>query len=218
MPSSNHKFKANAKEIGYKLFMPECYLENKDELFPLFLFLHGMKKRGNNLSLLDNYGLLQVAEDEPGFRYVILAPQCPEDTYWPENRICVLELLDRIIHDNRIDRNRIYVTGFSMGGNGTWDMAAYTEGIFAAAVPISGWYETEEAHQLTSIPIWVFHGELDDVVPISKSEVMVNTLKSMGNEPRFTRYVDLNHSHKVMKQAFTNPELYEWLERNRKAL
>ncbi len=218
MSTTNQSFSKNSIKMGYKLFVPVEYEKLKNDSFPLFLFLHGIKKRGVDLSLLDGYGLLNVAEQTAGFSYIVAAPQCPADTYWPENRMTVMELLDEVIRNYRVDQSRIYLTGFSMGGNGVWDLAAKTKGIFAAAVPIAGWYETSEVGHLTSTPIWVFHGEDDDIVPISASESMVNAIMGIGGEPKFTRYPGLDHSHSVMIETYTNPELYIWLESHKKII
>ncbi|WP_186438501.1 dienelactone hydrolase family protein [Cohnella terricola] len=216
MPTTNHLFKSDIQEMGYKLFLPNGYVGNKNEFFPLILFLHGIKRRGNDLSLLDGYGLMQIAEQDPGFNYIVITPQCPINTFWPENHLILVELVNRLIREYRVDQSRIYLTGFSMGGNGVWDLAAKTRGLFAAAVPIAGWYESNEAQNLTHIPIWVFHGEKDDVVPVSYSESMVNAIKRIDGDIKFTRYSDFDHSHNVMKETFTNPELYSWLEMNKK--
>jgi predicted peptidase len=218
MPTVNHFFNTNSIKIGYKLFLPKEYNNQNLEPFPLIMFLHGIKKRGNDLSLLEGYGLIHIAEQDADFRYIVVAPQCPSDTYWSENRTYLLELLDEVIRDYSVDQRRIYLTGFSMGGHGAWDLAAKTKDIFAAAAPIAGWYETGEAVNLTSIPIWAFHGEEDDVVPISSSESMINAIMDIGGKPRFTRYPELDHRHIVMFETYTNPELYAWFESNKKKI
>lgn len=97
-----------------------------------------------------------------------------------------------------------------MGGNGVWDLAANSENVFAAAVPLAGWYDTSAAMRLKSIRIWAFHGEDDDVIPISKTEEMVSAIKDAGGTPRLTRYPGLKHS--IMEETYTKLELYKWLE------
>jgi predicted peptidase len=214
MPVSNYYFTQEHSSMGFKLFLPNNYNDHEDQSFPLILFLHGIKRRGNDLSLLDDYGLLEVADQSVNFPYIVVAPQCPSDTYWPENRLIVLSLLNQILEKYQVDQNSIYLTGFSMGGNGVWDLAAKDEGLFAAAVPVSGWYEANAAIRLCTMPIWAFHGENDDIVSISSSETMVNAITEAGGAPLFTRYPGLTHN--VMHETYTNPQLYDWLMRNKK--
>lgn len=198
--------------MGYKLYLPSHYddIQSANKTFPLLLFLHGIRKRGDDLRLLDNYGLTDIAGKLENFPFIVVAPQCPADTFWPENRNLVLGLLDQVRNDYRVDRQRVFLTGFSMGGNGVWDLAANSENVFAAAVPLAGWYDTSAAIQFKSIRIWAFHGEDDDVVPISKTEEMVSAIKDAGGTPRFTRYPGLKHS--IMEETYTKLELYKWLE------
>ncbi|GIQ69665.1 hypothetical protein XYCOK13_24890 [Xylanibacillus composti] len=165
--------------------------------------------------MLDDYGLIRVAEREAAYRYAVVAPQCPADLMWPDIRQSTLSILDAVIKKHAIDKGRVFLTGFSMGGNGVWDLAAKTNGIFAAAAPIAGWYNKDEAVHLTSIPIWAFHCEEDDVVPITETESMVQALTDHKGSPRFTRYQGFGHQHSVMYETYSNPALYTWFERNR---
>lgn len=197
-------------EIGYRLFVPNQYDPNKS--WPLFLFLHGIKKRGKDISLLHNYGFLKHAENSDNFPYFILAPQCPSYTFWPAVRQEVITLVSNVIMSYNIDKKQVYVTGFSMGGNGTWDIAIHSPELFAAAVPIAGWHE-QEAAQSIHIPVWAFHGAEDDVVPVSGSIEMINGMKQSNRDVRFTSYPGLKHGHEVMEQTYSNPELYEWLKK-----
>ena len=121
MPLTNHNFKNDKFSIGYKLFLPDEYGKIENELYPIIIFLHGVKKRGNDLSLLDDYGLLRITEQKKDFSYIVLAPQCPEDSYWPNNRLAVMKLLEEFLRNYQVDHDRIYLTGFSMGGYGVWD-------------------------------------------------------------------------------------------------
>lgn len=210
----NRYFQGHKNSMGYKLFLPHLYEDLQDTSFPLILFLHGVRKRGSDLHLLDGYGLTHIAEQSENFPCIVVAPQCPSDTVWPEHRDTVLHLLSEVIEQFRVDRQSVYVTGFSMGANGVWDLAANTEGVFAAAVPLAGWYEPQAASRLTSIPIWTFHGEDDDDVPISKTEEIVNAIKNAGSTPKFTRYPGFKHF--IMDVTYTNPELYKWLLENKR--
>ncbi|MCI3919450.1 dienelactone hydrolase family protein [Paenibacillus sp. TRM 82003] len=216
MTISNHLFVNSNTEMGYKMFVPPEYAEQGDDSYPLILFLHGIKKRGTDLSLLDHYGLLKIAEEAKDFPYLVLIPQCPLDTNWSHNRNTVLELLQAVIREFRVDERRIFITGFSMGANGVFDYVANTNQLFAAAVPIAGWCDNGMAKHLLDTSWWLFHGEIDDKVPVSGSESIANAMMNLGGNPRFTRYPDLDHDHKIMHVTYTNPELYEWLNGNKK--
>lgn len=209
MPLMNQQYIENQSTMGYKLFLPKSYDgNNAQESFPLILLLHGIKKRGNDLSLLDSYGILSIAEQNEDFPYILVVPQCPPDTFWPENRNMVLGVLNQVTTGHRVDRKRVYLTGFSMGGNGVWDLAANTRGLFAAAAPLAGWYDANAAEQLVTTPIWAFHGEDDDIVPCSKTEEMVQAVIRAGGAPKFTTYPGLKHP--IMVEVYGNPKLYEW--------
>ena len=203
MSISNHCFdmeisiKAN---LGYRLFTPNHYDSNIS--WPVILFLHGIKKRGKDLSLLDDYGLLKHVETLKDFPFFVLAPQCPSFVSWPVVRHEVIALLIQVLSRFNIHKKQVYLTGFSMGGNGVWDLAAHSSDIFSAAVPIAGWYESEAAQQI-NIPVWAFHGEDDDVVSISGSTNMVNAMKEAGKEVFFTGYPGMKHGHDVMERTYT---------------
>lgn len=214
MPVTDHHFQSKDRTIGYKLFVPNNYAKQTDAAYPLILFLHGIKMRGDDLQLLEDYGLIRVAKEAANFPYVVVAPQCPANTQWPDHRDRLLGLIEEIVRHYSIDRDRIYLTGFSMGGEGTWDLAAATENVFAAAAPIAGGYNPEAAASLTRIPIWAFHGEQDDVVPITDTIAIINAIKEIGGNPRFTVYPTMDHGHIVMFETYANPELYAWFERN----
>lgn len=203
MPITNHI----NNSLGYKLFIPEDY--DSTHPYPLILFLHGNKKRGADLSLLDDYGLMKYVIDNPTFPCIVVAPQCPLPANWPGVKHEVLELISEITSTLHVNRNKIYVIGFSMGGHAAWDMAATQGEVFSAAVPISGWYEKEKAQQFL-IPVWAFHCEDDDVVPVSGTVDMIEALQGLEKEVLFTRYSGLKHNHIVMEQTFT-PELFKWL-------
>ncbi|XEC96306.1 prolyl oligopeptidase family serine peptidase [Paenibacillus tarimensis] len=194
--------------IGYKLFLPKHYDSNK--WYPLILFLHGIKKRGTDIRVLDHYGLIKAVSSDEDFPFIVLAPQCPPLVSWPAVRHEVMGLLEHVTTQYSVDKKKIYLTGFSMGAHGVWDLIVNCPDHFSAAAPIAGWYEGEAA-KLVKTPVWVFHGEEDDVVSISGSFTMVNALKEAGKEVVFTSYPGLKHEHDVMDITYANPELYRWL-------
>lgn len=212
MPIENRKLYAEIRKsvaIGYQIFLPAGYEENLDKSWPLILFLHGIKKRGDDLQLLDNYGLTWIADRKKDFPFIVLTPQCPSLSLWPLERDAVLALMDEIICTHRVDSERVYLTGFSMGGHGAWDLAAYAAERFAAVAPLAGWYYEENAVMLKDMPIWTFHGEEDDVVPVSRSRIMADAIEALEGNIKFTAYPGLNHF--IMDETYGNPELYQWM-------
>jgi predicted peptidase len=117
-------------------------------------------------------------------------------------------LLDDLVSRYRIDKQRIYVTGLSLGGFGTWSLAAAYPDRFAAIAPICGGGNPEDAASIAHLPVWVFHGAKDKVVSIEKSEEMVAALKKVGSDVKFTVYPDAGHNS--WTATYENPELYEW--------
>ncbi|MDQ0874384.1 putative peptidase [Paenibacillus sp. V4I3] len=214
MPVKNYTFHKEAPRnmsVNYQLFLPHDYESKKDNKYPLILFLHGIKKRGEDISVLDGYGLTWIAESKQDFPFIVVTPQCPSDSNWTLEYHSIKALVDEIITNYRVDSDRVYVTGFSMGGNGTWDFASRSPEFFSAVVPISGWFDSDKTMLLKDVPIWAFHCVDDDVVPVSGTEDMVKALTSIGGNVKFTYYAGLKHDHRVMHETFNTTELYTWL-------
>jgi len=215
MPTLHQYRKENRQELGYQLFLPANYEELYEKKWPLILFLHGSGRRGTDIRILDGYGLNGIAENNEDFEFIVLTPQCPSSEVWANQHGSLLYLLDKIISKYRVDTDRIYLTGFSMGGIGSWSLAAHAPQRFAAVAPIAGWFEPEMAHSLMNVPIWNFHGQEDETVPFHRSEKIVSRLIEIGGNVRFTRYP--NAGHGVMNETYRNPDLYKWfLEHTKK--
>ena len=196
--------------MEYLLSLPEGYTES-EESWPLILFLHGAGERGTDLSQVAKHGPPKLAADgNKDLPFIIVSPQLPQGTWWTgELQMDTLNaLLDDIVARHRVDEDRIYVTGLSMGGYGTWHMAAAYPDRFAAIAPICGGGNPGDAAKIAHLPIWVFHGEKDRAVTIDKSEEMVEALKKAGSDVKFTVYPDAGHN--VWTRTYNNPELYEW--------
>ncbi|UKS27352.1 prolyl oligopeptidase family serine peptidase [Paenibacillus sp. HWE-109] len=214
MPVNNYAFHQITTQnisVNYQLFLPHDYESKKDNNYPLILFLHGIKKRGEDIGVLDGYGLTWIAESKQDFPFIVVTPQCPSDSNWILEYHSVIALVDEIITNYRVDSDRIYITGFSMGGNGAWDFALRSPELFSAVVPISGWFNPDKAMLLKDVPIWAFHCVADDIVPVSGTEDMVKALTSIGGNVRVTYYSGLKHNHKVMYETYNKAELYTWL-------
>ena len=165
-------------EADYLLYLPEDYAASQKK-WPLILFLHGAGERGDNLSKVEVHGPPKLVNEGKTFPFVIVSPQCPENEWWSSGKeIDTLSaLLDHIVANYRIDKDRIYITGLSMGGFGTWRLACEYPDRFAAIAPICGKGEPFAARAIPHLPVWVFHGAKDSVVPIQASQEMVDALK-----------------------------------------
>lgn len=198
-------------KLNYLLYLPAHY-ESSQKKWPLLLFLHGAGERGNDLLKVKLHGPPKLIAQGQKFPFIIVAPQCPEDQWWD------IETLDKLLKDvtaeYRIDTTRRYLTGLSMGGYGTWALATEYPDRFAAIAPVCGGGDPSKAESIKHIPIWVFHGAKDEVVPIEKSQEMVAALTALGADVKFTVYPEA--AHDSWTKTYNNPELYEWFLRNKK--
>jgi predicted peptidase len=197
--------------LGYLLYLPKDY--DQKESWPLLLFLHGAGERGDDLELVKKHGPPKLIAAGQEFPFIVVSPQCPKNRRWEPFELAAL--LDEIVEKHKVDQDRIYVTGLSMGGFGTWSLAAYQPQRFAALVPICGGGEPIVAKLFSPIPTWVFHGAKDFVVPLERSEKMVEALQKAGGEVKFTVYPDAGHDS--WTETYANPQLYEWLLQQKRA-
>ncbi|MCL4509393.1 MAG: prolyl oligopeptidase family serine peptidase [Chloroflexi bacterium] len=198
--------------LTYLLYLPDSYGQQPDRVWPLLLFLHGAGERGDDINRVRTYGPPQRIEDGLSVPWIVVAPQCPAELWWDAWEIGAL--LDEVQQHHRVDPDRIMVTGLSMGGFGTWQLAATFPRRFAALVPICGGGEPVSVRRFAHVPVWVFHGAKDPVVPLQRSEDMVTALQRAGAEPKFTIYPDATHNS--WTAAYNDPELYEWLDSQRR--
>ncbi|MBN2710632.1 MAG: prolyl oligopeptidase family serine peptidase [Calditrichaceae bacterium] len=194
-------------KIKYLLYLPEGYSED-GEKWPLMLFLHGAGERGSDLKLLRIHGLPKLINQGKSFPFIVVSPQCPENGWWPQEIESLEILLDDIINRYRIDEKRIYVTGLSMGGYGTWALAINNPEKFAAIAPICGGGDARRVGRIKKLPIWAFHGAKDEIVPLEESRKMVDALKRVGGKIKFTVYPEAEHDS--WTQTYENPKLYKW--------
>jgi predicted peptidase len=188
------------------LYLPEGY-DALERNWPLLLFLHGKGESGDMIELVKKHGPPMLIGHGTKFPFIVISPQCPEEHRWS---IEVLDMvLTEMLEQYRVDTDRIYVTGLSMGGEATWKLAIAYPDRFAAIVPICGWTDPQFAPVIKKLPVWVFHGAKDDVVPLSESEDMVNALKGLGSPVKFTVYPEANHDS--WTETYNNPEMWEWL-------
>lgn len=204
------------KRVGarYLLFLPRGYGEDPRRRWPLILFLHGAGERGGDLTLVKRTGLPRLLDERPGdFPFIVVSPQCPEGQVWDVDTLSAL--LDEVCAAHAVDEDRVYVTGLSMGGMGTFALALATPHRFAAAAPVCGWGNPLVVRpEHARLPFWVFHGELDDKVPVAMSAQMVAALQAVGAEVRFTVYPGV--AHDAWTPTYADPELYQWFLQHRR--
>jgi len=193
-------------DCRYLLFRPQGYGRDKRD-WPLILFLHGAGQRGSDLELVKEHGVAKIVETQPDFPFIVVSPQCPAEGWWGSEGL--VALLDEVEASHRVDKKRVYVTGLSMGGFGTWQLALEHPHRFAAIAPICGRGNPLLAYRIKDLPTWVFHGAKDKVVPIANSREMVQRLRQHGGKPRFTIYPDA--AHDSWTRTYEDPRLYAWL-------
>ena len=194
--------------LRYLLFLPEDYQKQPGKKWPLILFLHGIGERGDDLDLVKLHGIAKIVEEQPDFPFIAVSPQCPQDTMWREHPRTLKAILDQVMSDYAVDEQRIYLTGLSMGGFGTWGLAMAYPDLFAAIAPICGGGISELVAAIRDVPVWAFHGAEDPAVPLEASQRMVDALQAAGGNVRFTVYPGVGHDS--WTQTYENPELYEW--------
>ena len=217
--------------LNYRMFSPDRDTLRK---YPVVIFLHGSGERGNDNESQLKFGVMHFADDKISsmFPAFIIAPQCPPNMRWanisdhrntsevrllqPPSRPMelLIELIQKIKKEFPVDTNRIYITGMSMGGHGTYDAIQRYPQLFAAAVPVCGAGDTSKAASIAHIPMWVFHGAEDPTVSPLYSLNMVSALTKAGAHPGFTLYPEAGHF--ISKAAYTSLEMFAWLFRQHK--
>lgn len=215
---TSHRFRqkiTRTVNLNYLLYLPADY-EVGNKNFPLILFLHGAGERGDDLELVKMHGIPKIVEQQKDFPFIAISPQCPADRWWVDPWLleALNSLLDEIIQNYRVDTNRVYLTGLSMGGFGTWALAIAHPERFAAIAPICGGGMPWMAYRIKNVPVWAFHGAQDPVVPLQRTEEMVDALKRLNGPVKLTVYPDAGHDS--WSQTYSNPELYQWFLAHRK--
>ena len=210
------KFKASLPaEFNYLLTLPKEYKET-GEPSPMIVFLHGGGERGENYELLKRHGPPMMVKNGEDFPFVVLSPQCPRGHRWTHLLIQVKELIDNLVAEHNIDKNRIYLTGMSLGGYGTWNLAMTYPSFFAAIAPMAcNGGMKDEASRIIDMPIWAFQGEKDGFE--LQQEMIDKVKRDSKTDVRYTMYPETDHEGTWVK-AYKTPELYEWfLSHKRKA-
>ncbi len=218
--------------LPYRILYPEGY--DPEGSYPVVFFLHGAGERGNDNEKQLVHGAKLFLEDSvrSTFPAIVVFPQCPSDSYWsnvdiqttpagqrefyfrtkgkPSTAMALfLRLVKNIRNHEAVDKQRLYIGGLSMGGMGTFEALRRKPKFFAAAFAICGGDNTANTKKYAHVPLWIFHGELDDVVPPTHSHAIVAELRRLGTQPKATFYPTDNHNS--WDSAFAEPELLPWL-------
>ena len=213
-------FKAsNGDTMPYRLFVPDATARSKP--LPLILYLHGGGRvgrdnqkqiSGGNTAGTHAWTTAEAQRRHPAF---VLAPQFADSgrsarlNGWADVADTVLEIVAAVSREFAVDADRVYVTGQSFGGYGTWSFITKHPDVFAAAVPLCGGGDPSRIGVARTLPIWAFHGGQDPVVPVTESRTLIAALRRAGSPVKYTEYPNVGHD--VWIRAYAEPELAEWL-------
>ena len=178
----------------------------------MVLYLHGVGERGEDLKKIEVNGLPEVISKGKTFPFLTLAPQCPEFGWWSRSEYveALADLLNEVVKVRRVNTKKIYATGLSMGGYGTLALAKKYPDLFAAIIPICGGMDSHDSiKRLRDVPIWLFHGELDQTHPAERSIVIYDMLSPINKNIKLTIYEGVGHNS--WDETYANDEIYEWL-------
>lgn len=192
--------------LRYLIWMPRNAVRPAKG-WPLLFFLHGSGERGDDLARVKVHGPPKYAAAGVDHPFVLVAPQVPEGLAWDSDALEALRA--HLVTRLPVDADRVLMTGLSMGGIGTWNYAVDYPDRLAAIAPVSGTGDSDRAARVARLPIWAFHGERDDAVPIAGEREMVDAVRAAGGQVRFTVYPDIGHN--AWDPAYADPQLYEWL-------
>ncbi len=229
-------FLSNSDTLPYNILVPNNYsskcgdvksVDSSSKLYPLVLFLHGAGERGNDneVQIMHIKNLFENNSNQIKYPCFVVAPQCPKNKRWVEVNWAakshsipsqaswamqkVLQLIDSLVEKYPIDTKRLYVTGLSMGGYGTWDIISRYPNKFAAAAPICGGGDENMATKIKHIPIWAFHGAIDNVVSVERTRNMIQAIKKAGGNPIYTEYKGVKHGSWI--KAYKEKQLLPWM-------
>lgn len=200
-------------DLPYLLHRPRDHETRED--WPLVLFLHGSGERGDDLSLVAREGLPQRLADGLELPAVVVSPQCPADQVWAQHFPALMALLERTIAEERVDPDRVVVTGLSLGGASVCHLATMHPERFAALAPICGpwsWYYVTPA--MAQLPMWAFHGDADPVVSVDDSRRLVARVRELGGDARLSEYAGVGHG--AWRPAYDDEAVLTWLVSQRR--
>jgi len=215
-------YSSEKANLNYVMYIPGEYGVNPEREWPLILYLHGMDRVNSTVRILKNDYLLSKLENQDYFSFIVVAPQgIGAYEFWATDAMAesIMTLLDEIQGVLAVDPNRIYLTGVSAGGNGTWSIGLLHPERFAALAPVMGYYGwpfsvPKNICDLTDVPVWAFHGEKDETIPLDAEQNLVDALEACGGDVQFTVFPGVGHD--VNQDKVYSSELYEWLLEHKK--
>ncbi len=209
-----HQFRKSIRRdvsSNYLLYLPKEYRE-EGPAWPLLFYLHGGRGRGDDPGKMRWYPVIAIAEQDSNLPFIVLSPQCPEGEMWTDTEL-LIALLDDICSRYNVDPRRIYLAGYSMGGNGVWYLAYKDPDRFAAIAPMSGYGITWWATRLAKTPIWAFHGAGDTLVSPDNTRRMVTAIRAKGGDAKLSIFPGRDHRPPSREEHY---QLFEWfLEHSR---
>jgi predicted peptidase len=232
-PFDRGRFITKQDTLPYRILFPKNF--RTTEKYPVLFVLHGAGERGDNNEAQLAYGPELFLKDSIRTNYpaIVIFPQCPKNSYWSNVKIdtnalgkrvfnfreggeptaamsALIGLVENVLAKPFVNKKQVYIGGLSMGGMGTFEMLRRKPKVFAAAFTICGGDNTNNAEKYAKkVPLWIFHGVKDSVVPFDHSQVMVEAIKQLGAQPKFTAYP--NDDHNSWTDAFAEPGLMPWL-------
>lgn len=193
-------------DLRYWLFVPAKYGAD-DKKWPVIVFLHGAGERGDDLNKVKVHGPPKIVESKPDFEFIVASPQVPTNARWETKDVGAL--IDHLTKTLKADTDRVYLTGLSMGGAGTWNAAAALPEKLAAIAPICGRGDLGTAAKIKDLPNWTFIGDKDRPELVEWNNQMIAALKKEGGSPKYTVYPNVGHDS--WTESYNNPEFYKWL-------
>ena len=194
-------------EFRYLLYLPKDYKDDISKKWPLLIYLHGKSARGDNLEKLKRYGPPELIKRGKEFPFIVASPQCPVGQSWNNDK-WFLPFYRSLAGQYRIDPNRIYLIGMSLGAYGVWYTAIKYPEFFAAIMPLCGGGDANKVCKIKHIPVWIFHGKEDKIVSPEKSKIMADALEKCGGDVRFTLLEGKGHD---LHRVFHDNKIYMWL-------
>jgi hypothetical protein len=205
--SSSPLVPLKSKTYPYLAYLPSSYDKDDTKAWPLIIYLHGSSCKGNNLEKLKKYGPPFYLERGMQVDAIVISPQCPSNKNWTVGT-WFESFFTELKEKYHIDPSRVYLTGMSLGGFGTWDLASRYPEYFAAIMPLCGGGRTSMVETLKDIPTWVFHGEVDKKVKLQRSQEMVKAMQEVGSDPKFSILKGQGHG---IQKVYSDQTIYEWL-------